>query len=49
MTVTRQSAQAHADVTVTTRGEVPVEMVAYARDKVARVYRYAHDTVRNAH
>jgi ribosomal subunit interface protein len=49
MTVTQPSAQAHADVTVTTRGQVPVEMVAYARDKVTKVYHYSHDTVRSAH
>ena len=51
MTTTQPSARtsSHADVTVTTRGEVPVRMVAYARDKVAKVYRYSHDAVRTAH
>ena len=51
MTVTQPNAHAtaHADVTVTTRGEVPVAMVAYARDKITKVYRYSHDAVRSAH
>lgn len=51
MTATQPSARTrtHADVTVTTRGKVPVRMVTYARNKVAKVYRYSHDEVRSAH
>lgn len=51
MTVTQPSARTtpHADVTVTTRGDVPVAMVAYARDKVSKVYRYSRDAIRSAH
>ena len=39
----------HAPVSVTTRGRVSRAMEVYARDKVAKVYRYSRDTVRSAH
>jgi ribosomal subunit interface protein len=39
----------HAPVSVTTRGGVSRAMEVYARDKVAKVYRYSRDTVRSAH
>lgn len=48
MTVT-QSTSPHAPVSVTTRGGVARAMEVYARDKVAKVYRYSRDTVRSAH
>jgi ribosomal subunit interface protein len=44
-----QSTSPHAPVSVTTRGGVSRGMEVYARDKVAKVYRYSRDTVRVAH